>query len=160
MSEARKEYTIPTFPHLKKFMLKTEPHKGSVILVDEYSVLGKVITLALLDRRAWKEVSAFNTSERSAKLTESIKLILTKEQSEMAVRQSKLLRINIDMDRVFKSHLLTFIEAKKQDGTPVRIACKNFLQYLDLDDSDYSLDSAYKHYQRDVLKKTTNTVLS
>lgn len=128
-------------------------HNGSCVLVDECTDLGKFITLALLDRRAWKESRDINTPERSSKLNCTIRFLLTKEQSGMAVRLSKLIRINLDMDRVFKEHLLTFIESKKQDGTPVRLACRNYLEYLNIDESEYSLEAAYKHYQRSVLKR-------
>jgi hypothetical protein len=150
---ARRQYTIPVFPHVKKFINKTYPTAADCVLVDECTDLGKFITLALIDNRAWKESRDLNTPERAAKFTESIKVMLTIQQAEMRVRQSKLIRLNIDMDRVFKAHLITFIESKKQDGYPVRLACRKFMEYFNLDESEYSLDAAYKHYQRAVLKK-------
>jgi hypothetical protein len=152
MSEARKEYTIPTFSYLIKFVSKQYGQR-SPIQVDENTAMGKFITLSLLDRRPWKEYASFNTPERSDKLSASLKIILTKEQSEMAVRKSKLLRINTDLDRLFKEHMITFIEALRTNGIPASHACKQFLRYFHIEETEYSFDAAYKHYKRQKVKR-------
>jgi len=149
MSEQSNEYPIPVSPHVKKFLLKRYEHKGSHILVNEFTDLGKFIVLALIDRRKWKGANALT---ESAKLTETITLVLPEDILKLVVDASKLLRINIDMDRVFKSHLLVFIAANEQNGTPVRTACKKYLEYLNITQSEYSIDTAYKNYQRAIVK--------
>lgn len=143
MTPPRNRFTIPVFPHVKKFILK-KYRADTVVKTEEYTTLGKLVTLALRDARQWTE---YNTIHRK-QLSETIVLHLTVEQMKLGPKISKLLRLNVDMDREFKSHLVSWIHA----GTAVGIApfnsCKNYLIYYKIDEKEYSLDAAYKYWQR------------
>ena len=139
----RSKYSVPVFPHVKKFILKNycnpEPVK-----VEEYTTIGKMVTLALRDNRKHAE---FNDQYRD-RLTATISIHLTTEQSKMGPRLGKLMRLNIHIDGIFKEHMLTWISALKTDGIPAYTACKMFLDYYQLDENEYGLNTAYKYYQR------------
>lgn len=124
-------------------MLKTYPHKGGVFHCEEYSSLGKITTLALLDRRAWKN----SNDQTRDRLTESITITLNTQQNNMLPRLHKLQRINLDIDKIFKEHLLVWIKAQEYQDTPVHAACKQFLEYFQIDEKEYSLEAAYKYWQ-------------
>jgi hypothetical protein len=139
----RNRYTIPVFPHVKKFIQKNYK-VSSVIKTEEYNTFGKLVTRALLDKRTSPQ---HNDAYRN-KLTASITITLTKEQAELSPRINRLLRINIDMDRIFKDHLLTYIYALQSTGIPPYTACRMFLQLYSIDEKEYSLDAAYRFWQR------------
>jgi hypothetical protein len=140
---SRNRYKIPVFPHVKKFLAKN-CDVSSAIRTEEYSTLGKLVTRALLDRRTSEE----NNDQYRDKLTTFITISLTKEQAELSPRLNRLMRINIDIDRVFKDHLLTYIYALKETGIPPFTACRMFLQFYKIDEKEYSLDAAYRFWQR------------
>jgi hypothetical protein len=52
------------------------------------------------------------------------------------------------MDDTFKEHLLTWVEGQQTAGIPAHTACKMFLEFYDIDEKEYSLDAAYKLWQR------------
>lgn len=143
----RNQFTVPVFPHVKKFIIRKyrAPSSGSeTVKTEEYSTLGKLVTLALRDGRQWTE---YNTIHRK-QLTDSITLHLTNEQLKLGPRISKLLRINVDVDREFKSHLVSWIQAGTAFGIAPFTTCKSFLAYYRIDEKEYSLDAAYKYWQR------------
>lgn len=116
--KTRNRFTIPVFPHVKKFILK------------KYRLTNPIKT---------EETTSFG---------KSITLVLTKEQSEFGPRQNKLIRINQAMDDAFKEHLLTWVGAQQEAGIPAYAACKMFLQFYDIDEKEYTLDAAYRLWQR------------
>lgn len=143
IQEVREIYRIPVFPHVKKFILKlygnTEPVK-----IHEYNSLGKLVTMALQDKR----MRADQNDQQRDRVTDSITIVLNKEQSELGVRLGKLMRINTSVDTIFKEHLLTWIEAMKKNNIAPYTACRSYLHHYGIDDGEYSLDAAYKFYQR------------
>ena len=142
----RNQFTIPVFPHVRKFMLKTYTHRGGIFKSEEYSPLGQLVTLALCDPRAWK---ASNDQERD-RLNTTVTLMLNTDQCKMGPRLFKLQRINLDIDRMFKDHLVVWIKAQAELGRGAHPACRSFLEAYDLDPygTEYNLDSAYKYWQR------------
>ncbi|HYG19900.1 MAG TPA: hypothetical protein VD816_13275, partial [Ohtaekwangia sp.] len=138
----RNQFTIPVFPHVKKFILKNY-QVCDPIKIEEYNILGKSVTLALRETR-----SLPGKGYQVENLTASITVVLTSEQSKLGPRISKLIRINVDMDRLFKEHLLSWIYALKTAGIPPFTACKMFLEHFSIDEKEYSLDAAYKYWQR------------
>ena len=138
----RNRFTIHIYPHVKKFITKNS--RANPLKVDEYSTLGRLITLALRDTRASFQ---YNDQYRN-RLTDTITIILTDDQSKYGPTIGKLMRINIDMDRVFKEALIVWIRAQQQQGIPPYNSCKLFLQYYSIDESEYSLEAAYKYWQR------------
>jgi hypothetical protein len=143
MSTNRSRFTIPVFPHVKKFIQK-KYQAADVVKTEEYTTLGKMVTLALRDNRRWTE---YNTIERKH-LSDTITLHLTSEQLKLSPKISKLMRINLDMDREFKSHLVSWIHAGIVVGIKPFNSCKNYLSYHRIDEREYSLDAAYKFWQR------------
>jgi hypothetical protein len=140
----RNEFTIPVYPHVKKFILRKfrlqEPCRA-----EEYNTFGKFIMNALEDKRLRL---AYNDSQFRDRLTCSIKVLLTTEQIKTSPRLQKLIRINHAMDDAFKEHLVTWIQGQVAAGIPAYAACKMFLQFYDIDENEYSLDAAYKIWQR------------
>lgn len=143
LNPTRTKFTIQVFPHLKKFIAKT--YGAGVIRTDESTVLGRLVTAALRDNRIRKD---FNHLDWHMKTTAQITIQLTTEQAGLSPRTSKLGRLNLDMDRVFKESLSGWILAQKEAGVMAYTACKSFLQFYGIDDSEYSLDAAYKYWQR------------
>ena len=143
--KTRNQFTIPVFPHVKKFILKKYRLGTRAIRTEESNSFGKAITLALKDNRMRVQ---YQDSQYRSRLTESLTLILTKEQSEFGPRAYKLIRINQAMDDAFKEHLLTWVGAQQEAGIPAYAACKMFLQFYDIDEKEYTLDAAYRLWQR------------
>lgn len=143
-TRSRNRFTIPVFPHVKKFILQ-KYNLSNPIKTEEYNTFGKSITLALKDNRLRVD---YNDSQYRDRLTESITIILTKEQSEFAPKLQKLIRINDAMNDAFKEHLLTWIEGQRAAGISAHHACKMFLDFYAIDEKEYSLDAAYKMWQR------------
>lgn len=139
----RNKFTIPVYPHVKKFILKyyklSDPAR-----TEEYNAFGKSVTAALRDNRTISE----NNDQYRDRLTATLTLLLTKDQAQLGPRIPKLTRINVDMDRLFKDHMISWIHALQVSGLAPFNACKMFLQYYGIDDSEYSLDAAYKFWQR------------
>jgi hypothetical protein len=140
---ARNKFTIDVFPHIKKFILKNHDATNGSIKVEEYTTLGKYVTLALRE-----PATAENNDQFRDRLTTTLTLELTKKQTQLGPRVSKLMRVNTDMDRVFKEHLLCWIKAQSALGIPPFTACRTFLEYYAIDESEYSLEAAHRFYQR------------
>jgi hypothetical protein len=140
----RNVFTIPTYPHVKKFILKKfrlhEPCRA-----EEYNTFGKFIMTCLEDNRLRIN---YNDSQFRDRLTTSIRVTLTTNQVKFSPRLQKLIRINHAMDDAFKEHLVTWIQGQVAAGIPAYAACKMFLQFYDIDENEYSLDAAYKIWQR------------
>ncbi len=140
----RKTFTIPVFPHVKKFIQKNYRFP-SIIKVDEYDILGKFVTLALNDNRPSNEYGENYYRDR---LTAKLTFMLTARQARQSPRIHKLMRLNIYMDKEFKDHMIIFISAQVKLDVPAYEATRNFLEYYDLDEKEYSLEAAYKSWQR------------
>jgi len=139
----RRNFTVPIYPHLKKFIQKRFQKNGSID-VSATTSFGKMLMLCLRDNR---KTSEFNDQYRD-RLTEEITIELTKEMSELTPRQGKLMRINIYGDNLFKEALLVWIEAQGEDGIAALSACKSFLKFYDIDENEYGLLTAYQYWQR------------
>lgn len=148
-AHTRNQFTIPVYPHVKKFILKKYRLREPVI-TEEYSSFGKSVTLALKDNRLRID---YNDSQFRDRLKKSLKVVLTKEQMEFGPRLQKLIRINHAMDDAFKEHLITWVQAQFASGVPAYAACKMFLEFYRIDEKEYSLDAAYKLWQRAKLKE-------
>jgi len=140
----RTRFTIHVFPHLKKFIAKT--YGAGVIRTEESTVLGRLVTATLREKR----ISKFSAIDwpHHLKPSESLTIQLTVEQARLSPRLNKLDRINLDMDKVFKESLAGWILAQTEAGRMAYTACKSFLEFYGIDDNEYSLDAAYKYYQR------------
>lgn len=142
--KTRNKFTIPVYPHVKKFILK-KYRLRTPVKTEETTTFGKAITLVLKDNRLRLK---YQDSQYRDRLTASLTIVLTKEQSEFGPRQNKLIRINQAMDDAFKEHLLTWVSGQQEAGIPAYAACKMFLQFYDIDEKEYTLDAAYRLWQR------------
>jgi hypothetical protein len=146
----RKSFKIEIFPHLKKFIQKNYHHDTSQpIYVDEHSTFGKLITLALRDSRSWKEFDSYHEERKM----DTITIVLTLQQSYLSARQYRLRRLNIDLDKLFKENLVQWIRSQMALGSNASAACRSFLAFYDLSESEFSQENAYKVWQRDNDKK-------
>jgi len=151
----RTTYKIPIKPHLKKFIIKRFIKKSKILFVDEESKddkvgssFDKMIQLCLRDNRKRSE---FNDQYRD-KLTDELVVELGTKLNELSPRIGKLMRINIYADSLFKEALLIWIEAQGEDGISPHAACKSFIKFYDIDESEYALTTAYQYYQRSKTK--------
>jgi len=145
----RNEYAIPVYPHVRKFIQKKFKCKDT-LHTSEHTTLGMLVTVALKDnpRKGLGQIHNMNVRPETAeKLTHSLSLVITKRQADHAVRLSKLARLNNFFDRMFKEHMVTFIEAQVAQGFPAYTACANFLAHYGIEDHEYSLATAYRTYQ-------------
>lgn len=155
MTTNTKTFTIQVFPHVKKFIKKKVLCQKGVFIIEEHTTVGKMVALALCETRAWKHASNKGDDFTRDRLTASVQLRLTEQQMKMSPRLYKLQRINTDIDQRFKESLIDWIEAQRDLGHPVHAACKSFLAHYEMDETEYSLDSAYKYWQRSNAKKQT-----
>lgn len=139
-------FTVPIFPHVKKFLAHRYGLK-SPIKVSENISLGKIVTLSLIDKRQ-RTLSRTMQRDAESKINSELVLVLTEDQVRMGPRINKLIAINTDIDQIFKEHLITYIMAQKSIGIPVKTACRSFLAEMGINESEYSIDAAYKHWQR------------
>lgn len=138
----RTQFSIPIFPHLKKFILKHYRIKEPV-KIENYNTLGNLVSLSL-----YQPPSAEHNDQYRDRLTTNINIILNSRQAARAPRLFKLMRINIYMDRVFKEHLITHIRSLREQGVPPYTACRFFLEQYNIEESEYPLATAYMHWQR------------
>lgn len=140
----RRQYSLPIFPHLKKFIVKN--YGAGVITTEEGTVLGRIVTAVLRENRT-RKFSARDWPHH-LQTTAMITIRLTTDQAGLSPKLSKLMRINLDMDKVFKDSLVGWILAQGEAGILAYPACKSFLDYYGIDSNEYSLDAAYKYWQR------------
>lgn len=162
MESPRRDYTIHVFPHVKKFMKKSNiPYENRTFISEEYSTFGKLVTYCLRCRREKSKAagSGYGTNSQSRdRLTASITIRLTVDQSRMSVRLAVLQHLATELDDLFKEALLTWISAQEVLDVPALSACRHFLDYHGIDENEYSLDAAYKCWQRARAKKKEKSV--
>lgn len=141
MTTNKTDFIVPVFPHVKCFIKKKYKIAASLVDVEEATTLGRLITLSLVKKEK-------DEVKYSSRLTETVTIRLSSHQARYAPRIHKLISINNYVDQLFKDHLLEWIEGQRLQGTPPFAACRSFLQHYKLDEKDYSLDNAYKFWQR------------
>jgi hypothetical protein len=141
-TELRTSFNVPIYPHLKKFILKLYELKEPV-KAENYTTLGNLIDLSL-----FRPADAEHNDQYRDRLTSTIQIELSTRHASRSPRLGKLLRINIYMDRVFKEHLIAHIKAVRLQGIPPYTACRHFLEFYNIEESEYPLATAYMHWQR------------
>jgi hypothetical protein len=144
VEKIRTRFTIPCFPHVKKFIQKNYRVKGDVLQEDEYSVLGKMVTLCLKDKR-----EAEDNDQYRDRLTDSITIVLTSRQASMSPKKGKLMRLNLHVDSLYKEHMMVWVQALKEEGYAPYTATQMFINYYGLGEKD--LINAHQYQMR--LKK-------
>lgn len=146
--EVRRTFPVHVYPYVKMYLKKTKMLRAEVFNCEEYTSFGKLVTLALTDKRSWKESIGSVDKLHLDRPTELIRIKLTTEQSRMSPQAHKLQRLAVDLDRMFKEDLMKWITAQGALGVSVRSACISFIEYYDLEKHGFNLDNAYKHWQR------------
>jgi len=142
------QFKVPVYRHVKIFLKEQlELDVNKPIIADEHSIIGKMVLASLRENRKERAME-YNDKYRD-RLVDEITLELNSYMMHLGPRLSKLTRINIDLDMWFKQSLLTFIEAQRITGIPEYTACRNFLAHYKIEEKAYSLDAAYKFYQRE-----------
>lgn len=137
------KFNVPVYPHLKKFILKNYKDREP-LRIEDNSMLGKMITLALYDNRNRSK----HKDQHPVRMTERLVIILSEEQQNLHPGIDKLVRINVSMDRIFKEHLMGWIQAMRTNGMTPFKACRMFLDHYGINGEEYSVNTAYKYYQR------------
>lgn len=148
-------FKVPVYPHIKKFLAKKYKRTVAqseirisgnqrVYSCEEYTVLGKLVKLTLMHRKE----KIHHLDQFRNRLTENILLKLTSHQARLSPRIKTLININDHLDTYFKESLLSYIKEQDEDGVPPFNACRNFLEKYGIDENEYSLDAAYKYWQR------------
>jgi hypothetical protein len=128
-------------PHLKKFILKHHPGKQP-LYADERSPLGAAIMHVLMEVRKSKFENIIHHH------TECILVTPTVNMARRSPRQYKLVRVAVEMERVFRQAIIVWVSAQQEAGLPANQACKNFLEHYGIDEGEFSYDGVYKCWQR------------
>jgi len=138
MSELITTITIPTKPHLKKYLLKIYDQQEPFRL-DETTGLGKNLMSSLVDKVEYINVS----DQYTARLTLSLATRFAKRGAQV----KRFVYINSLLEEMFKEALFLWIYCKGTEGTNPSQACKDFLAFLGVDESEYTYAAAYKCWQ-------------
>lgn len=148
--------SVPIKPHLKKFYLKTYELTEPVKL-EEDTILGSYVMSVLQDKRGPANPNFSNKGYISELITDTLKLSLSDALVKRSPRISKLIRINIFLQHIFKLAVIVYIKASIKSGVNAYTACKMFLETYNFDESDYTLDGIQKiwtrHCAKDLKKK-------
>jgi hypothetical protein len=137
---------ILLYPYVKKYIIKKYfSRKKSPYKVDEHDMVGKILICVILDKRNQKRIKALKGA------TEQLVVSLNQDMNRHSASQAKLQRANFYFDKMFKDALIEWIIAstyKKVDTKNVSLSIKNFLEYYNIEESEYSYDTAYKYWTR------------
>ncbi len=134
-------FRIPMKPHLKKFVLKRARSKEP-LQVNERSLLGRNIMKVLQETRKHKFDSVLY------QYTDRLQVTLTHDMMERSPNLKRLVYVNTEIEKEFKEAIFIWVEAQMEMNCPANEACKNFLEYYGIDDTEYTYDATYKAWQR------------
>lgn len=142
-AESCKVLTIRTYPHLKKFIQKFyKSETDGTVRVDMHSSLGITMSKTLISKRKIQ----VNKLERA---TEELTLKLNQRISKLSLHPLIAHQFNIEMDRIFKDHLVQWILS--QETTALLSASesiRSFQKYYRINESEYSFENMRRHYTR------------
>jgi hypothetical protein len=136
-------YNIPILPYLKKYVVKkffdghSPPYK-----MEEDTLLGKQFMSVIIDARK------IDFIDRHLEMSDRLSVKLSNVMAERSVTLAKLVPINFFLDKIFKEELITWILSADYHGIRPFPAIRNFLAYYSIEEREYSLDAAYRHWLR------------
>lgn len=136
-----KELKIYVKPHIRKFVLKHHPGKEPLV-VTERSVLGAAISNALLERRKHKFDKSVNH------YTAEVRIEPWNVWLKRSPRGYKLVKVNMDLERNFREAVVVWVRAQVSAGVPAWSACKEFLRFYSLDETEITLEGIHKIWTR------------
>ncbi|HEY3406435.1 MAG TPA: hypothetical protein VGK59_23770 [Ohtaekwangia sp.] len=131
--------TIPTRKHLKKFLLRYYDTREPV-MIDNHTSLGRAVLSALVLKMQYVPDGHDHN--------DTLQLQLSSRVTERTLRTKQLITINNHLDEMFEEALITWIHAQGTEGVNPNLACKSFLSFFKIEESEYSYDAAYKRWQR------------
>lgn len=140
-----KNFFIPIKPHLKKWYLKNFDLEEPVKL-EEDSLLGSHVVAILQDKRSRTDPK--NTLFGRDDITDKLDVILSSTMERRSPRIGKLIRINVFLHHLFQNSLIVWVKSQGNADLNAYTAVKNFLSFYAIDEKEYSLDGAYKLWQR------------
>lgn len=134
---------IKTYPHLKKFIKKFyKLNNDGSVRVDAHTSLGMVMSKVLLSKEKLR-------SDHLERFSDEIDLSLSKRLSEYSLQPRIVYQFNIEMDRLFKEHMIEWILSQYSTGTiTVSDAIRNFQKKYGINEGDYSFDNMFRQYTR------------
>lgn len=139
----QKHFRVPVMPYLKKYVEQkffagqTAPYK-----LEEDTLLGKQFMSAIIDARK-KDVI-----DKHIEMSDHLHICLSEAMAERSPSIKKLIHINFFLDKLFKDALITWIQSAEYFDVRAFPASKAFLEKYGIDESEYSHDAAYRHWQR------------
>lgn len=138
-----KVITLKTYPHLRKFIegfYRVNEH--GEVRVDMYNSLGIVLSNSLRSKKKMR-------SNQLERLTDRLTINLAYDLSKLSLQPRIVYQFNVDMDRVFKDHIIEWIVSQTDLGTvSVTDAILSFQKKYKINESDYSFENIYRHYTR------------
>jgi hypothetical protein len=140
----RKHFKVPVLAYLKKYLEKQFfPGEQAPYKIEEDSLIGKQFMSLLIDQRT-KELMG----DQKLLHSETLEVELSEAMAERSPNLRKLGSINYFLDKLFKDALIVWIKSAEIHGGRPYPASKAFLEYFNIDESEYSHDAAYKVWTR------------
>ncbi len=130
---------IPTKTHLKKFLLKMYDTKEPFKL-DMNTSLGRNLMSSMVDKIEYVNISDL--------YQDTLQVTLSKRFEKRGPRIKRLIYINALLEEMFKEHMILWIYAKSDEGVNPNQSTKDFLQFFNIDESEYTYAAAYKLWQK------------
>jgi hypothetical protein len=148
MIERRAIFKVPIRPYLKKFYLKSH-NLQEPVKVDEDSYLGKQVMSILQDKRSMNGKEANTITEfDTVDLDHTLALELSAEMQKRSPKIGKLIRINTSLQHVFKAGVIVWIQASQRMGSTPYAACRDFLEFYNIDEGEYTADGVHQIWKR------------
>ena len=140
MAQELKSFTIPILPHLKKFILKFH-RTNEPLKVEATNSVGIVLQRVVTNK---KKVNPKDID----RYTDRLRVDLNKVISNWECRPSYLIMFNVEYDRFFKECLFTWVLSQENMGINNSQAIKNFLEYYNIREDEYSWNTAFRAWTR------------
>ena len=136
---------LPIKPALKKYIMKTydyDPESGP-FYVRKHDLIG-IALYSLVSLHKKLEPAQFNENV----LTEIIELELCQDIATIGFLVKDAVRLNHILDKEFKATMHLFIQAHITNSIPALTGVANFLEFYDVEEAEYSSQSAYRQWLR------------
>lgn len=138
-------FEVPICRHLLRYCEKhlfygqQAPYK-----IEVRSLIGKQFMSLLIDARN----EQMSGDQKIFKECAILEVELSNDFSRLSPNISKLIPINFYLHRLFRDSLITWIRCAEYHKIKPFPASIGFLDYYEIEESEYSHDAAYKHWTR------------
>ncbi len=134
-----KVINIPIAPHLKKIIINLHQDKEP-LKAEIDNQLGAVINQVITDRMK-SRISPDSYSE-------VLQVDLCADLGRRSPRIAKLILINHFYSKYFKFLMMNWVQAQYAAGIPAYQAVKNFLEFYNIQEEEYSYETGYRAWLR------------